>query len=113
MADIPEEVRKRMVRLAAATRYVRRYASEDRQWPRNMPHPSGRRPIVADLILQEQWVDGGASMQSLADGTALIEWRDVQVVPEVEGLPEDHEFTREDRQGHLRASSLSTDFKGR
>lgn len=94
MSDIPEEVRLRMVPISTPLRLVKRYAGEERQWPRNLQHASGKRPIYADLVLQEQWIDPEGGIASIA--TAAREWRDVFIVPEVEGLPADHDFTEAD-----------------
>lgn len=88
MSSIPEEVRARMVPITRPMRWVKRYAAEDRQWPRNMPHPSGKRPIVVDMILQEEWIDPAGGILNMA--TAAREWRDVTIMPEVEGVPDDH-----------------------
>jgi len=70
---------------------VRRYASEDRQWPRDIPHPSGKRPIVVDLVLQELHVDRFAKLEDIMNGTAKTQWRDVPIAEHIEGLPEDHD----------------------
>ena len=100
MADIPEEVRARMVPMSADMQIVQRYASEEKQWPRDMPHPSGKRPVVVDYVLQHMWADPQASISDVVAGLAAVEWRDVRIVPGVQGLPTNHEYTTAERLRH-------------
>lgn len=56
-----------------------------------MPHPSGKRPIIVDLVLQELYVDRSAKLEDIMNGTAKTQWRDIPITEYIEGVPEDHD----------------------